>query len=331
MFTIPQYTAATPMELALARLDDTRRMLALGRKNYTGLLLRVGDWFSHRWLGKADFPYADELRKLAGSVDEAGVLFLNLSYEWGCTTGVAHDEKGNPVLLRTLDWPLKGLGEQLVCARFSGPAGDYLSLTYPGFLGAHTVLAPGRFAAALNQAPLPHRGATMVGDWFLSRLATGRSCHCPATFLLRQAAETCPDFDSLVELLSSAPLCIPAIFIVSGTQPGQGVVVEREYERAQVYGYTNEGEMPVATNHWHSAPWPGRDRPTASRERAQAMRTLFSAQGAQAVGNGFAWLTPPIMNRETRIAAEMDVAAGSLRAVAVEGNTILSHELRISA
>jgi hypothetical protein len=38
-----------------------------------------------------------------------------------------------------------------------GPAGEYHNITWPGYVGILTASAPGRFAAAINQAPLWRR------------------------------------------------------------------------------------------------------------------------------------------------------------------------------
>ena len=42
-------------------------------------------------------------------------------------------------------------------ARQRGVAGDFLSVTWPGFAGLLTAVAPGRFAASINQAPMRRR------------------------------------------------------------------------------------------------------------------------------------------------------------------------------
>lgn len=318
-FDIDRFEAATPLQLALRLPGKVADVLDVCRRAYSTPALCVGDVLTRRWLAKTNVPYTDELDILAKTVRGPGVHALNLSYEWGCTTGVAHGPDSRPVLFRTLDWPIKGLGKQVVCAMHTGPAGEYQSLTYPGFLGAHTVLAPGRFAVAINQAPLPHRGLGLLGDWLASRLRTGRLPHIPATFLLRQACETCADFRQAVDMLRSTPLCIPAIFIVAGTEPGQAAVIERDYERAVLA----EGP-PVAANHWRAAPWRGRPRPTASAERAQAMEDVLPHADLN-----FGWLTPPLMNKDTRLAMEARPALGSMRALAVEGNEALSHVLDV--
>ena len=50
-----------------------------------------------------------------------------------------------------------GLGRYAEIARMHGPAGAFDTVTWPGFVGALTACAPGRFAACINQAPLRRR------------------------------------------------------------------------------------------------------------------------------------------------------------------------------
>ena len=60
-------------------------------------------------------------------------------------------------LLRTLDWPFNGLGRHIAVAHMRGAGGDFFSVTWPGYVGALTAMAPGRFAACVNQAPMWRR------------------------------------------------------------------------------------------------------------------------------------------------------------------------------
>jgi hypothetical protein len=109
------------------------------------------DRISERWLARS--PYVAEITAIAGALDFSGVWLLNVSMQWGCTSRAsAHD--GVPWLLRTLDWPFHGLGHHTELAHMSGAAGGFISVTWPGYVGVLTALAPGRFAAALNQAPM---------------------------------------------------------------------------------------------------------------------------------------------------------------------------------
>ena len=96
------------------------------------------------------------LRRLRRSLDFSGVWLLNASYQWGCTAR-AGEQDGAPWLSRTLDWPFRGLGRHTELARMRGRAGDFVSVTWPGYVGVLTAMAPRRFAAALNQAPMWRR------------------------------------------------------------------------------------------------------------------------------------------------------------------------------
>ena len=48
-----------------------------------------------------------------------------------------------------------------------GPAGEFFNITWPGFVGALTAMAPWRFAAAINQAPLWRRTRAPPGMRFV--------------------------------------------------------------------------------------------------------------------------------------------------------------------
>src|SRR5215831_10885455 len=120
------------------------------------MLLPAMDALTRRWLQRSHSPYVMDLEAIAVALGFPGIWFLNGTYQWGCTA-VARDEDGVPWLARTLDWPFPGLGRHIEIARMRGPAGEFVNLTWPGYAGALTALAPGRFAAAINQAPLWRR------------------------------------------------------------------------------------------------------------------------------------------------------------------------------
>jgi hypothetical protein len=70
---------------------------------------------------------------------------------------LAREEDGVPWLARTLDWPFPGLGRYADVVRLEGPAGEYFSVTWPGYAGVLTATAPSRFTACINQAPMYRR------------------------------------------------------------------------------------------------------------------------------------------------------------------------------
>jgi len=120
----------------LRRFPDKARTLARAAENTFGLLSRagsrivlpLGDRVSLAWLEKTANPYANEIKELAGYLGIRGVYFLNICFEWGCTSGVWETPNG-PLLRRVLDWPFPELGENIVVARQSGRSDSCKPLT----------------------------------------------------------------------------------------------------------------------------------------------------------------------------------------------------------
>ena len=152
-------------------------------------LARPLDRVSSAWLKGTPSPYVGEIAEIAAIAERPGVWFVNASYEWGCTTRI--DVEPAPILRRTLDWPFPGLGRYVEVALQDGGAGPYASLTWPGAVGVLTAVARGRFAAAINQAPLYRRtkpAALLPTDFLLNGIATWRQAgRWPAAHLLRFA------------------------------------------------------------------------------------------------------------------------------------------------
>ncbi len=119
-------------------------------------LVPLLDRVERRWLLRSQSPYVDEVSAIADLLGPPGIWFLNGSHQW-CCTALAREEDGVPWLARALDWHFPGLGRFVTVARMRGPAGEFYNVTWPGYVGAVTALAPDRFAAAINQAPLRRR------------------------------------------------------------------------------------------------------------------------------------------------------------------------------
>ena len=159
-------------------------------------MLPALDAITRGWLRRSYSPYTADVEAIAATLDFPGIWFLNGSYQWGCTT-VARDEDGVPWLARTLDWPFPGLGRHLEIARMRGHAGDFINVTWPGYAGTLTASAPGRFAAAINQAPLWRRTShpwLRPYDLAMNALRTWPIRFCPPDHLLREVFEICRDF-----------------------------------------------------------------------------------------------------------------------------------------
>lgn len=307
---IPVYDCAGlgAAQLAEMALSRARRMVALGQRSYTTGGLAFADWRSRAWFARNETPYGAEIDQIARHVGPGAVHALNASYEWACTTAAV-----GPVMMRVLDWRFDGMGREIVVARHASKAGPWLNVTWPGFVGVLTALAPGRFAAALNQAPLRRRTAILPIDWLIDRVKVGRSRAMPPAHLLRLAFETCRSFDQAVALIRDTPVALPAMFAVSGAN-GEAAIIERQ-ERSAAVLTGNE----VMANHWLNPDWKGggRARGIDSPGRWRALRAIADQAGAS-LGQDFSWLRPPILNRFSRLAAMMNAATGSLQVVGLE-------------
>lgn len=278
-------------------------LVASARRRYGPMAMRAADLASRRWLEKTANPYLGEIAGVAARIGEPGVYMLNLSYEWSCTAGVGPDPAapGNR-LLRTLDWPLDGLGLTVVVSRHQTAAGGYCNVTWPGFAGITTAMAPGRFAAAINQPPMRWTSPVMVVDWLANRLGIWRQGGLPPVHLLRKVFDECRTYAEAKEMLSTIPICLPAFFSLSGLAPGECCAIERLETRAAV----RDGPASTA-NHWICFQVPGRARGSDSVGRWQQMESVRGA----AIPD-FSWVRPPILNAATRVAVIANAQAGRL-------------------
>lgn len=283
------------------------------------------DAMTRRWLRRSASPYVGEIASIATTLGYPGIWFLNGCYQWGCTT-LACEQAGAPWLARTLDWPFPGLGRYLEVARMRGPAGDFDNVAWPGYAGALTASAPGRFAAAINQAPLRRRTLhpwLRPTDVALNAIRTWGIRHIPPDHLLRQVFETCTTYDEARHRLETTPIARPVIYSLVGCRSGERCVIERTEE-----GVSTRVENTSAANDWlESTPsWEARTRAdlmltctyeeTAARSRAR--REHIENWSGQFSNGCFDWVSPPILNPYTRVAAEMCPARGLLRAVGYE-------------
>lgn len=302
-----------PLALLEAALPRARALLAVGREIYPAAAVRCGDALSRRWLAASAPDYLAEVDAIAARLDAPGAHFLNVSYEWACTCGVGpvpgDPPAGGSRLLRVLDWSFEGLGAQIVAARFHGDAGLWINLTWPGFVGCIQAMAPGRFAAAFNQAPQRRVTGSFPFDWAAGRLRVWRSRALPPALLLRRVFERCPDYEAAKAMLAETPIALPAIFSLSGLGPEEGCVIERLEDSARVH----EGPVAVA-NAWLGAGKRDRPRGDSNPERRRLMTEILEREKA----DDFAWLRPPILNPTTHLAMVAEAASGRLAAVGVE-------------
>ena len=295
-------------------------------------LIPALDLAARRWLAQSRSPYVREIAEIATALEFSGVWLLNASYQWGCTAR-AFEQDGECWLARTLDWPFSGLGRHVAVARMSGVGGDFYSVTWPGYVGVLTAMAPQRFAACVNQAPMWRRTShrwLRAFDFVANALKTwAASDSMPPDQLLRQTFEQCENYRAARRMLELTPVSRPVIYTLAGAAPGECCVIERTET-----GFVTREENTSAANDWLPArpSWEGRigmrrfltstfaDAAQASCARREA---LANWQG-DLTGGGFDWVREPVLNPYTRLAVAACAARGILRTVGYDlGGTAL--------
>jgi hypothetical protein len=281
------------------------RDACLGWLPFGGLLARLGDPIVRRWMRRIS-PYANEIEANARALKRPGIWLLHGAYLFGCTA-LADETAAGPRLRRTLDWPFPGLGRLVEVMRRESKAGPYLNVTWPGFVGVLTAVAPGRFAASINQAPMRQRTLVWL-DYALNALAGLRSTALPPEHLLRQAFETCATFEQAHRFLETAPVARPVLFLLIGCKPGERVVIERDGGRARAYWQDT-----IVANDWQE-PRPGwRPRccgegtPIENNRSRRAALATWAGRDAD-----IEWVSGPVLNACTRVSVEMSPATGRL-------------------
>jgi hypothetical protein len=295
-------------------------MLDAATAGVPSMALRAADAISRRWLKARGSAYVREMDEIASLSKRPGAYYLNVDYEWGCTTAAKLAEDGTSAqLLRVLDWDVNGLGRYVIAARIRSALGPWVSLTWPGFTGVLQAMAPGRFAAAINQPTLPKRTGLFSIDWLTSKVGVWRSPHVQPIHLLRRAFETAPDFKAARQLLEATPICTPVIYTLAGTRPYETCVIERRETSARIL----HGAA-CAANEWQSPDWQSRHFSAfENAARLAAMRALLG-------GLDLTWLRWPILNSETRLALVADPARGRLIAQGYETDGPATRPLEIS-
>ena len=287
-------------------------------------LLPAIDSVTRRWLLRSGSHYSNEVKAIAIELDFSGIWFLNGCYQWGCTS-LSREQDGVPWVARTLDWPFPGLGRHVEIARMQGAAGEFYNVTWPGYVGALTASAPGRFAACINQAPMLRRTShpwLRPYDMVLNARHTWGTRYVPPDHLLRDVFETCTTFGEAKHRLETTPIARPAIYTLAGCHPDERCVIERTQD-----DFSSRSHSTGAANDWLlSRPrWEARVGPEVlftrgSDEAADNSRTRRDQLAAWpgSFGAGFDWVTPPVLNSQTRIAVEMCPASGVLRVMGYE-------------
>ncbi len=106
-----------------------------------------------------------------------------------------------------------------MATHFTGAsAGAFTTVGWPGFIGAFSGTAPGRFSLTLN---------AVISDEPLQSAT-------PIVFLLRQVLEEAPDFKSALRTLAETPIASDCLLLLTGVHTGEMAVIERSPSRAEI-------------------------------------------------------------------------------------------------
>jgi hypothetical protein len=283
-------------------------------------VLPAADRIARRWLARSASPYLAELDAMAARAGIAGLYAINISYEYGCTALARPDAPGQaPTLRRTLDWPFLGLGRAAIVARRAGPAGEFLDVTWPGAVGALTAVAPGRFAAAINQAPLLRRTRADLlrgADYARNLIRTlSRERGMPPLHLLRHTLETARTFADALHRLTTVEIARPVLFTLIGCGVDEMVFIERRERDATVH----RGAGSVANDWREPRPdWEPRPCALVDPRLDSTTRCATIEEAVKGSTEPFGWVVPPVRNWNTRLAVEMNAGEGWLRALGFE-------------
>jgi acid ceramidase len=191
-------------DLGLSR--DTAVLLTTTAKN----LIRDDHWREMEAIGEALGQSVDDVALCNSYYD---ILKAVLGSAFGCTA-FAVDSPDGVLHARNLDWWTQDAAlarYTTVCHFVGGPHGRFTTIGWPGFVGAFSGVAPGRFAVTLNA----------VLSLEPPQLAN------PVVLLLRTVLEEAASFDQALCLLSQSAIPCDCLLLLTGVVPGEAVVIER--------------------------------------------------------------------------------------------------------
>jgi hypothetical protein len=309
-----------------AAAADAAALIASAMGGHVALEIggRLGDRLSRLWLKRRSNPFYGEIATVARAIGRPGVYLLNIIYEWACSTSAGPDPtaEGNR-MIRVLDWGLRGIGRYVVIGQHDTDHGVYFNVTWPGYAGVLTAMAPGRFSAAINQAPRLRPSGMRWLDEVIVHLGMFRTMGTiPVSHLLRRVFEEAADYASAQGILmdESIDLAMPALFTLSGIEAAESCVIEAIGCKRVLHASmpASDGIVGVANN-WLSPDLPGEARDSAlartKHKTTAAANTARRNSVCQLQRGAFAGvidLTPPVLNGLTVLVAIANARQGTL-------------------
>lgn len=326
MQNIPLIIENSLVKFCTNHKDEATQLLKAARRTYgsisdlaSGVLLPIADGVAKKWLQDTNNPFIEEIKQYAKTLGVSGVYALNISYEWGCSSGGFKSQSGGVDMLRVLDWPFPGLGSKVFVVKQESKAGAFYNITWPAVSGVFQAMAPGRFSAAINQAPMRRHGMTVAGDWLRNRNIMLKRDTLPPAHLLRQVFDSAKTYDDAKKILQETSVCIPVIYTLTGTEKGQACIIERSENHA-IIREIGQGQNVCAANHFNgdfsergTKGWRFRGELSHERESQISSMDSFSYMNKNEPGESdFSFLFPPVINRFTRLSMLANAKKGSL-------------------
>jgi hypothetical protein len=202
-------------------------------KTDLGLRPDIGEFLISAVKEHVSNEHWQEMESLARevSVPVSDVAICNFYYDamkvvlgggFGCT-GFAIDAPDGMFHARNLDWPTENsaLARYTVICHFEGaPAGRFTTIGWPGFIGAFSGIAPGRFAVTLNAV------LSLEPPLFAT----------PVELLLRTVLEEAQSYGEAYAILCQSPISCDCLLLLTGIRPGELAVIERTPSRYAIRG-----------------------------------------------------------------------------------------------
>lgn len=315
-------------------IDKKQNILDLlqNLKNFTGeffhgKLFKLVDKYLPYMAKTLPQPYLSELNGIAkvAEISLGEITLYNIFYEvfTVCTSLISEAKDGKILHARNLDFGLflgwdiqnhtwstteilRPLVVELDFQRKNRTV--YKSINFAGYVGVLTGMKPQRFTITLDERFSLDGGFVGIIRWLMG----DRSAKW-AGFLMRDILDKKSTYQEALEILTHSKLLAPVYFILSGNSSGQGAIITRGRNDAEVWHLGSKSISQSSTwylietnyDHWETPPFYDNRRAPAihcldeSGQENVSFSTLYNVLS-----------TIPVLNKLTTYTSLMDVSSG---------------------
>jgi|SRR3989338_817406 len=170
--------------------------------------------------------YSDDIRAISelSGIKMGLIGLMQITYELFacCTTLIAENKEGKPIMIRTMDWEMDILKEMTIELDFRNSNGKtlFLATSWAGYVGILTGMKPKKYAVAINFR------RTTGSMWENFQRIINSSW--PVGFLVRHVLENMSSYDDALSYFKSALLIAPTYISIIGSKKGQSSIITRE-------------------------------------------------------------------------------------------------------